>query len=705
MTIQRTRTNLIHAEKALTKLVQQFFSPEYQQSNEKNKYWRKFGSFLEWRLMPYLTALDPAWPSHVVWCDGFEFFHCQLKSPNCLRAFGSSWWLPYDQGQPNDPGIHGGIEHSELAEIEIRLVGDDAIDYEIKLWANGLCHILTPSKIKVLLSCSNQLTTPHYTYLLKAIKERGDNGRRNSSSIAALLAGFGQQGAAYLAELLQNPFAEIRRLVTASFKKQGLQTEFTIPLIRKALQDSDLEVRHLAANGLWKRLQRDVTVVPLLQESTAIFLDLFAEERPRSHHHWYVDDILVFLGKLDNSVVASLCSYLNNNQLRHKASWVLWEIGVFTPNMKAVYQAGLNDDDLSWQATSAFSLWRFTVDDGKAMINITEKAATWEQLWPLNSLLSYQYNKVLALMPDERVLPVVETILQRRKTNARLWCQAALMLATLHERTSSLVEPEILVGLIPDLLHHLNNPDQVIQRYAIESLGKTGVLAKAVIPDLIAVLQNSDAEIFPREYAAKALICIQPDKEVVIRLFGYLYSQKNSTMLSGQALPMLKLLGNDGIAVLVAQLLKPIAEPEDFPNHDYYDYQSFDFLAEFGARSMPALIELSNHETYRLHAIRALGKTETADAVPALITFLQHPEHPIRIHAARALGQLGSLAKPAIAALTEAANDPDLEVCAWAMTALGEIGESAYPALQELQSHEDEFVRDWAQKTFILSKG
>lgn len=400
-----------------------------------------------------------------------------------LRALGSSWWRPTDQDKPNF-GIEAGIECSELIEIEMRLVENDRIaivDYLFKIWAKGFCFVLTPNHVSVIPSCSDQLSTPKFDLILRVIRDtKKNNHRLIRASIASLLSGFGVQGANYLADLLKDSKVEIRRAAAYSLERQGIKPKLAVDLIAQALQDSDLEVQHSAANGLWKRLQLDDTFIPLLRQSTPILLQMFGHE-PKIHRHWFANDLMVYLGKIESNVIPAMTHLLFDENLRHRATKVLWDIGTLTPEMVSIYQDGITSNDLRWRTVAAFSLWRFDVDGGKSFLEVTEDEKTLQNPITTAQLLTYEYNTTLGLISDSIVAPVLIQILQRKKTHKRLWCQAVLALVTINAKFNSNAEyQELLQSLTPDLLDLKHDNNEVIQRYSIEALEAINIKDKSI---------------------------------------------------------------------------------------------------------------------------------------------------------------------------------------------------------------------------------
>lgn len=122
--------------------------------------------------------------------------------------------------------------------------------------------------------------------------------------------------------------------------------------------------------------------------------------------------------------------------------------------------------------------------------------------------------------------------------------------------------------------------------------------------------------------------------------------------------------------------------------------QALDKLAPHVPDAVPALVKAFP----RIEAIRAVARygAKAADAVPALVGLLKHPDPAVRWNAARALGKLEITAKPAVPDLVAAMSDPDAEVREHAAEALGDIGPpaaDAVPALVKVLADPDYRVR------------
>jgi|SRR5262245_24492347 len=106
--------------------------------------------------------------------------------------------------------------------------------------------------------------------------------------------------------------------------------------------------------------------------------------------------------------------------------------------------------------------------------------------------------------------------------------------------------------------------------------------------------------------------------DTVVLLFDLL-RQENAHGLCSNAIPMIKLLGDQAAPVLVKTLLA-ISSNDEIPL--LFDYKAFALLGEIGPAALPGLLELLNSERWRHFALEALGKVGAA-AVPILIDTLK----------------------------------------------------------------------------------
>jgi HEAT repeat protein len=107
-----------------------------------------------------------------------------------------------------------------------------------------------------------------------------------------------------------------------------------------------------------------------------------------------------------------------------------------------------------------------------------------------------------------------------------------------------------------------------------------------------------------------------------------------------------------------------------------------------------ATLILDEDPQVRAAVLKSLARNESRLAAPAAVTALADPVWFVRIHAARALGQLGQIERAA--ELVELLGDPQWWVRAAAKESLQELGDLAAPAVLPALKDEDRFVRDGA---------
>lgn len=693
---KRQSADLVRTEQKLLDILKQFFAQDIPAPNPNSETdgWASLGGHLEWRLLPDLLRLAPAWPHLLVWCDGVKFFEGHSKLHNSLHGMACSWWKPTDQDCQGVADT-GGIADTELIEVEMRLLEDAPeahVDYLIKLWANGLCHFLTPTKISVLPSCSDAASTPDLACILNAVKKSPGVNR----SLSSLLGGFGAQGIAVLDELLSDPNAFVRSATVDGLMRSGVPAHAAMSLLDKALNDDDLLVKHVAVNELWRRLKTDQAFLPLLHQATPVLLAIFGHE-PEVHRRWDNYDALAFLVQSEPSVEKAMIGFLADEKMRYRASGVLLRVNLPSTQMLDIYQAALHSENICWRIRAAFCLWYFGVDNGKAFIDVTEDSDCLQEpgkiAWELRDCCNPAADR---LIPINLAVPVLSSILNRNKTHAYVWWTAVAELARVAPQSVDASVHEVLLSIVPTLQAHLKDKtDEVNRRCALEALELIGADVDALVQDLIGILYDLESDYFLRKAAVKALVkLMKPDARTIIPLYHFMRQQDSvdTDAYTSDALALLKLLGDSAIPVLLNDFQTNAIESVELA------YKIIDLLPELGPAAIPALAELSLHDDLRGSAIIALGEIPDPAGVPHLLPFLCDENYVYRYYAAYSLGQLGVLACEAIPALAEAINDPDLTVCAWAIEALGNMGKAALPVLLAALDSEDEFVLGWTAK-------
>src|SRR5262249_31274486 len=347
------------------------------------------GSFLEWMLLPAHLRLDPSWPHRDVWCDGVAFFSLEIPQPNLLRAQGYSWWQPTNQDGARKMS---GIESVEPIELEMRLIDDEPqpqVDYSIRLWADGLCHHITPSGVAIAPIHSEGAIQPDRSGLFAVIKDpetdcdvRDIPGEiRTRSVAAAFLADFTLKDDSSFAELLNDPEPEVRRVAIRGLADCKVEASVVAPLAIKALNDTDIQARCLAVNALWHCANDNEAYLSDLKLAKSALMEMFKLEYD-DYRGWGIrvsdtvgfltsaEQILARLGQSDADVVGAMVEALNEEKTRLRAARVLWAIGSVPKAAIQIFRTALQDENQAWRVCAAFSLWRFGVDEGKAFVRL-----------------------------------------------------------------------------------------------------------------------------------------------------------------------------------------------------------------------------------------------------------------------------------------------------------------------------------------------
>lgn len=695
-----TSAGCLRDETRLIKVLQEFFSqaglpPSLKPGlKEQEKDWgvAGIGASLEWGLLMSRLRLDPAWPHQDVWCDGVYFFSIEIPRPNLLRGLGYCWWAPTDQA---GKGEMRGIEYIEPIELELGLVesaGGLRLDYSIKLWAAGLCHHLTPSGIAVAPIHSAAASKLDLVRLLAVIKDQ-DVHQTTRREAATLLERFAAQGGSLMADLLSDADVVVRRVAMHGLGSAGLDAQATVPLATRALGDTDLIVRCLAARALWQCAEEDDQWAAYLRPAKHALLEMAGLEYS-DYRDWQMsvhrisENALARIGRSDPSLVDMLIEELWKDRIWLR-SWLLWSAGSASEKAIRFFTGALKDDNPERRVIAAFSLWRFGIDGGSRFRSVLKDTGNGKIALAAWKLLKFE--NLLKWIKAEDAAPVLVSIMKERDTDAGVWCLAVATLAVMarQEKYAGLRSP--LKSTVPGLLEILSDKDVHLAGQAAKALGEIGAEAREAIPALREIVRDKQRYDFFREEAAEALFKMAPDRDTSIALFDMLLSERG--LSRRKAIPAIRHLGAEALPLLVKAL-----QTNDHPRDSCFDFDAFDFIEQHGAAALPGLIELLKAENWRRQAIESLGKTGCAGAVPHLVNFLNDKDPGRRAEAAEALGRLGKTASEAVPVLGEALNDPDMEVCARAAEALGRIGKASVAVLLEASATDDPFMRQWVTR-------
>ncbi len=242
---------------------------------------------------------------------------------------------------------------------------------------------------------------------------------------------------------------------------------------------------------------------------------------------------------------------------------------------------------------------------------------------------------------------------------------------------------QIGAAAVPPLLELLRDHDPDARIAAMETLGKFGTRATAAIPQLIAGLSDREPRI--RVAAAQSLVEIGLENGEVISALVALLKDPNEEISSAAcdsllrlgkpALPAILVMARDedaAVRKLAVTLLEFMASPTFvFPG------ESQDHMRDRSQAVRSALRSALGDRDERVRSgasatLQKLGES----AVPDLVSALDDPLRAIRIGAARTLAALGNDARDALGPLRRRRNDADPVVRRAIDAAVGAIEQS-----------------------------
>lgn len=287
--------------------------------------------------------------------------------------------------------------------------------------------------------------------------------------------------------------------------------------------------------------------------------------------------------------------------------------------------------------------------------------------------------------------------------------QAALTMGRMQELAAE------AVPLLTSNLAMGKDEDEQTLLWSIKALSLFGPVARDAAPALIGILQDEGRSAAQRQSALYALAQIGTSHPRVVpvlisvlqsdggRSSGAGQEDRDAVVLRELAAESLALIGPPA-AVAVPALLRAAEDP-----HDGIRRKATTALGAMGADAeiaVPALMRvmvLDESEAVRDAAAVSLASVGRA-AVPGLSHLLEDMETDIRLRAARALGQIGAMAKPAVPQLKARTSDESefVRLAAWEAIRLIEgRGEDVAPGLAELLTSGERQVRIGAARLLI----
>jgi len=243
---------------------------------------------------------------------------------------------------------------------------------------------------------------------------------------------------------------------------------------------------------------------------------------------------------------------------------------------------------------------------------------------------------------------------------------------------------DALAGLLAD-------PDAAVRRAVVEALGYSGARAKTHAAAVASLFRDDDIEV--RRATMIALMSLGPDAapETVLAALD----DPDPTIRSA-ALSCLGMLRSGSAAVVPK--LRELLRGED-PVLRAAAAQGLGGIGEAAAAAAPDLIAALGDEVadVRVSAARALGTTGrgSPEAVNALIGALRDPDRNVRYFAIQTLGTFREEAAAARGALMKFLTEEPMfaVVAARALGQMGEVARPTLPGLRRALSHSDSNVK------------
>lgn len=235
----------------------------------------------------------------------------------------------------------------------------------------------------------------------------------------------------------------------------------------------------------------------------------------------------------------------------------------------------------------------------------------------------------------------------------------------------------------------LRSPQESVRIEAIDTLGRLRVNDGEVILALAALLEDNSALV--RAHAVYALSEIGEPARAAIPKIAKLAGDPDATVRRGVVRAARRI--RPGPEVSVPLLLKMMGDADQAVR-----VRAVDALTDLGEAAVPQLVLALENDDIRYWVILALGQIapDSNEVVSALVNVAadERARPEVRREAILALGEMGTVAAPAVAALTAALGDAQLSgAAAYALGGLGPIAKPAEAELEALSAGEDAFLR------------
>ena len=505
------------------------------------------------------------------------------------------------------------------------------------------------------------------TARLQAIDKLGARGAKDAEAVAPLT------------EMLKDASPTVRAHAAGALGRIGAPAKPAVPALAMLLKDSDETVRRQAVRAIMsihpgpkvtvplavKLLEEDadpgvrMRVLHAISEVGAKAVPGLIEALKNEKAAYWACLVLREIGPAGKDAVPALIEKLQDPrpEIRREVILTLAAMGDAAIPAAGQIAAALNDQHTSTAAT--YALGRIGRIPASAEAAIRANAKSDDAMLRTTSLWA-----LASVHPEDKQLrrEATEQLIARLKDqDSFVRVAAARALAALPPA------PEITV---PIWEKALQDSDETTVGYALDVLAELGSPA---VPRLIDALRHEKL----RSQVVYVLGQIGPDAAPATPALAVLLADKNERVAQDAAIALAKI--GPGAKGAVPSLVKALGQA-DASNAPTIAY-ALGKIGPAAAEAEPALSDLlkSPHRNVALASAWAMvqirpGSAEVAaQTLPALTAGLASDLAVAREGAAEALGQLGPLAKEAVAALEQTANDKNENVRLAAAKALGSI--------------------------------
>lgn len=358
-------------------------------------------------------------------------------------------------------------------------------------------------------------------------------------------------------------------------------------------------------------------------------------------------------------------------ELRWQATFLLGHAG---PEAVPLLQAALNDPDDETRTQALWALGIMGPDAHAAFATVRDRLK--DNSAAVRGTAIFAVRRIAA-KPEEAV-PALVALLADGDPEVR--------------ETASRTVARFGKPAVGDVRKQLQHDALDVRRLAVTTLGRIGPEAEDAVPDLVALLRDTQGGL--QDEATDALASIGAP---AIAALGQALKQRDDPALRKLAILALARVGKPAVPLLAGVLSDPDASVR---------LQAVTALGRIGPDAVEAVILAFKDDDaeVRQEAARVLGSMDKNDkgVVPALIKAMRDPAPAVRGQASMALQALRPDAQAVLAELTPLLDDRNLDVRLAGIRFLGEFGPLAVSRLAVLLKDPEPAI--WREASSTLEK-